>query len=83
MTKKNSAEKYLILGMLLVGFGLIVKQLLSAFERDDNLVSEETSKLLSNPDDKRVLLEAIQKIENTKNSENIVLSSGKKMEIIM
>jgi hypothetical protein len=83
MEKVNKAEKYLVLGILAIGVGLVVKQLMSAFERDDNIVSKETSKILSNPEDKKALLSAIEKIEKTKNSENIVLSNGKSMEIVM
>ena len=83
MEKVNKAEKYLVLGILAIGVGLVVKQLMSAFERDDNIVSKETSKILSNPEEKKALLSAIEKIEKTKNSENIVLSNGKSMEIVM
>lgn len=83
MEKENSTNNYLIFGIVAIGIGLIIKQLVSAIDRDDNLVSKETSKILSNPDDKKTLLKAIEKIEETKSPESIVLSSGKSMEIVM
>jgi len=83
--KKHNTENYIIFGAIAIGVGLVIKHFISAFDRDDNVLSKETSKILSNPNDKKILLDAIDKIETDEkvDSEEITLSSGKKMEIVM